>query len=416
LNNTKIEKDLSIADKMNSKVKLANIFGLLSCGIFLTTGINDFLIGDPQSGIFLELLAILSLLTLAVNYYFTPKTAFLYLFAIITAGVFFFDSYSGIDSGCYLYYFPLSLAVANMFDFKTISDRIILISQLVLIGILIFINIITDHKIFENENLTIEQKNEMFNINMFISVLCLIYFIFLIVSSNIQKLLLLENLINEEAKHRNLEVEKNREKEILLAELQHRLKNNLSLMSSLLKLKLENVNDDNYSLAYKESIHAIQTVAQANHLQKFNDGKLTVPIDKYLKEVKLYWFELFKEIPISGNIKIKSEAFSINVKQAIPIGLIVHEIISLFWIHCFSRDLEEELVIGVSEREDKIVIKITSTIPNLIKLDLKKEVIIHALIEQIDAIPNTLTAHDFTIEIMNNIFSPMIESESLFKS
>ncbi len=87
---------------MNSKVKLANIFGLLSCGIFLTTGINDFLIGDPQSGIFLELLAILSLLTLAVNYYFTPKTAFLYLFGIITAGVFFFDSYSGIDSGCYL--------------------------------------------------------------------------------------------------------------------------------------------------------------------------------------------------------------------------------------------------------------------------------------------------------------------------
>ena len=411
----KIIEDLSVTDKLKSKVKLANIFGLLACGIFLTTGINDFLVGDPQSAIFLELLAMLSLLTLVINYFLTPKSAFFYLFAIITTGVFFFDSYSGIDSGCYLYYFPLSLAVANMFDFKTKSDRIILISQLALIGILIFINIITDHKIFENQNLTNDQKNEMFNINMFISVLCLVYFIFLIVSSNVQKLNLLENIVNEETKLRNLSVEKNREKEILLAELQHRLKNNLSLMSSLLKLKLENVNDDNYSLAYKESIHAIQTVAQANHLQKFEDGRLIVPLDKYLKEVKLYWFQLFDDTPISGNIKLKSESFSMNVKQAIPIGLIIHEIISLFWIHCFLRELKDDLVIGVSQREDKIVIKIMCSIPNLVKLELKKEVIIYALIEQIDAVFQDATPNEFSIQIFNNIDSPILESESLFK-
>jgi two-component sensor histidine kinase len=231
----------------------------------------------------------------------------------------------------------------------------------------------------------------------------------------VHKLSLLENIVREETKLRNLEVDKNRDKEILLAELQHRLKNNLSLMSSLLKLKLENVNDDNYSLAYKESIHAIQTVAQANHLQKFDDGKLTIPIDRYLKEVKIYWYQLFEEIQILGNIKIKSENFSMNVKQAIPIGLIIHEIISLFWIHCFTRDLKEDLIIGISQREDKTVLKIMSTLPNLTKLDTKKEVIIYALIEQIDAIPTEVNANEFTIEIMNNIYAPLLESEALFK-
>ncbi len=415
LNKEENDKAILVTDEMKSKVRLSNIFGLMACGIFLSTGINNYLLGDPDSAIFLELLSMMSLLTLAVNYFFNPKIAFLYLFAIITAGVFFFDSYSGIDSGSYLYYFPLSLAVANIFDFHTKNDRITMMLQLVLIAILIFVNLITDHKMFENSSLTIEQKRTMFYFNMLVSIICLGYFIFLIVSSNVQKLTLLENIVNEETKHRNLAVEKNREKEILLAELQHRLKNNLSLMSSLLKLKLENVNDDNYSLAYKESIHAIQTVAQANHLQKFDDGKLIIAIDKYLKEVKIAWYQLFEEIQISGNIKIKSESFTMNVKQAIPIGLIIHEVISLFWIYCFRNDLKDDLVIGISQREDKIVIKIMSSVRNLIKLEHKKEIIIYALIEQIDAIPNQVTPNEFCIEIMNNIYSPMIESESLFK-
>jgi two-component sensor histidine kinase len=305
--------------------------------------------------------------------------------------------------------------VANIFDYRTKSDRMIMILQLVLIAVLIFVNLITDHKIFENNSLTIAQKRTMFYFNILVSIICLGYFIFLIVTSNIQKLKLLENIVNEETKLRSLAMEKTREKEILLAELQHRLKNNLSLMSSLIKLKLEHVNDDNYSLAFKESIHAIQTVAQANHLQKFEDGRLIVPVDKYLKEVKLYWFQLLEDIPIAGNIKLKSESFSMNVKQVIPVGLIIHEIISLFWIHCHLRELKDDLVIGVSQREDKIVVKIMCSIPNLVKLELKKEVIIYALIEQIDAVFQDATPNEFSIQISNNIDSPMLESESLFK-
>jgi hypothetical protein len=139
-------EEILVTDEIKSKVKLSNIFGLLACGIFLSTGINNYLLGDPDSAIFLELLAMMCLLTLAVNHFFNPKLAFLYLFAIITVGVFFFDSYAGIDSGSYLYYFPLSLAVANIFDYRTKSDRMIMILQLVLIAVLIFVNLITDPK------------------------------------------------------------------------------------------------------------------------------------------------------------------------------------------------------------------------------------------------------------------------------
>lgn len=398
---------------MTPKGKLSNVFGLITCCVFLSTGINNYLLGDFNAAIFLELLAIMSLITLVINYTLNPKIAFLYLFSLITLGIFFFDSYAGVDSGSYLFYFPLSLAVANSFDYQTKGERLMMIMQLFLISLLIFINLATNHQLFENINLKSEQKQQMFKFNLIVSIICLGYFIFLIVSSNLQRLILLENIVAEETKLRNLEIEKNRDQEILMAELQHRSKNNLSLMSSLLKLKLENVNDDNYSFAYKESIHAIQTVAQANHLQRFFNGKLMVSIDIYLDEIKLYWLQLFNENPLAGEIKIKSESFSMNLKQAVPLGLIIHEIISVFWIHCLEKDVKEVLVIDISERLDTTVVKITSSTSDLIKLE--KEAIIFALIEQIDAMYQYSNPKEFRFEIPNDIHSLMLESESLFK-
>lgn len=265
-----------------------------------------------------------------------------------------------------------------------------------------------------NSAMTQEQKEMMFVFNMAFSISCLSYFIFLIVNTNIQKVNLLKNLIAEESKLRTLEQEKNRDKEILLAELQHRLKNNLSMMSSLLKLKLENINDSNYPLAFKESIHAIQTVAQANHLQKFEDGKMIVPMKSYLSEIQLYWMQLLENYPVSGEIKLKSTDFYLNIKQAIPIGLIFHEVISLFWFHCLENNHPCKLGFNVSEKENVTHILISCSIPNLFNHNRTKEIIIQALIEQIDAKAFQKNENDFLIEI-TNIQAPMLESETLFR-
>lgn len=55
------------------------------------------------------------------------------------------------------------------------------------------------------------------------------------------------------------------------------------------------------------------------------------------------------------------------------------------------------------------------SLPNLVKLELKRKVIIYALIEQIDAVFQDVNPNEFSIQIFNNTHSPMLESESLFK-
>lgn len=403
------------AGKTRSKIRLSNIFALIAFFIFTTSGLNNIHLGDLFSGYFLEILGSLCLVTWLINYFGKPKLSITYLFGLISIAIFYFDSYSGISSGTYLYYFPLLLAIANIFDFNTRPDQVRMISHLIFIGLLVFVNLFTDHRIFVNEQMTEAQKKTMFVFNMAFSISCLSYFIFLIVNSNLQKVKLLKNLIAEESKLRTLEEEKNRDKEILLAELQHRLKNNLSMMSSLLKLKLENINDSNYALAFKESIHAIQTVAQANHLQKFEDGKLMVPMRAYLAEINLYWSQLLESYPVKGKTQLSCSNYQLNIKQAIPIGLIFHEVVSLFWFHCLEHDEDCSLSFEVREEDTRTNIYIDSSIPHLFSYNKTKEVIIQALIEQIDATGTQVNANEYVIGISGATHSPMLESETLFK-
>lgn len=398
------------------KYKLVNIFSWITTVIFTSTGINNHTLGDTFSCWFLETFALFSSFSLIILSLGKLKLAISYLFVVISIALFYFDSYSGVYSGTYLYYFPLLLAIGNIFDFQTKNDRILLFGHILLIIFLVFLNIITDRVWFENHSLNMVQKKQMFIFNLAFSIVSLSFFVYIIIHSNIQKFNLLKNLVEEESKLRLMEVEKNRDTEILLAELQHRLKNNLSLLSSLLKIKLENINDNNYQLAFKESIHAIHTVAQANNFQKFDKDSLIVPISAYIHEVNEYWDQLLKEYPVTHTPKLKATECFMNIKQAIPLGLIIHEIISLYWFQCLQSKKTHQLEIEIKPLDQLVKICFKSDIEQLLSLNANKETIVHALIEQVDGTISTVSPNEFCIEIEGKITSPMIESKSLYKN
>lgn len=397
------------------KFKFINVFSWIATVIFLFTGINNYTLGDAFSFWILETFALLSSLSLIILSIGKIKFAISYLFVIISIALFYFDSYSGVYSGTYLYYFPLLLAIGNIFDFQTKNDRIVMFGHIFFIVFLVFLNIITDRVWFENHSLNLEQKNQMFIFNVSFSIISLIFFVYVIIHSNIQKVNLLKNLVEEESKLRLMEVEKNRDTEILLAELQHRLKNNLSLLSSLLKIKLENINNSNYHLAFKESIHAIHTVAQANNFQKFDKDSLIVPISAYTHEVNEYWDQLLKEFPVTNTPKLKANECFMNIKQAIPLGLIIHEVISLYWFHCLQSEKAHHLQIEIKPADQKVLVYFSSDIEHLLSLNVTKEMIVHALIEQVDGKLTPISTCKFCIEIEGKITAPMIESKSLYK-
>ncbi len=407
--------DESLSDNQRIKIRLLNVFTLIASLVFFISGITNLYVNDTFSGILLIFFCIFTLFTILFNYINQYKIAISYLYSIISFGIFYFDSYAGIDSGSYLYYFPLFLGIANLFDFRTKKDRQIVFLQTFIIILLACINVFTDYKLFENQALKEEQVEIMFKSNLILSLLAVTYFIFYIIKSNLRKLELLEELIIEESKLNQLEREKTKEKEILLAEIQHRLKNNLSIISSLIKLKSENSTTEDFNFIQQEIWHAIHTIALAHHHQSYKINGFFIPIKRYLTEI-IESYNLNKNgTYIYPNISIDCQLINeIHIKQAVPFGLFIHECIANFFYITSKLKLEDTLKITVSIEKSMLNIRLDSTLKKIFENDSKRTDLQESFLEQLDGktIDHQQNKITYSFKLESN--QPEIESRKIF--
>lgn len=120
-----------------------------------------------------------------------------------------------------------------------------------------------------------------------------------------------------------------KEKEILLKEIHHRVKNNLQIISSLLNLQALTFEDKNSREKFKESINRIKSMAII-HEMLYRSGNLSVV------KIKDYFESLISFITgtytvstkITTELMVNSESDVLDIDKAIPCGLILNEMIS----------------------------------------------------------------------------------------
>ncbi len=130
---------------------------------------------------------------------------------------------------------------------------------------------------------------------------------------------------------------KNAQNELLMKEIHHRVKNNLQTISSLLYLQSKNLKDDSVKQAILASQNRVNTMALIH--QKLYQGKNLEKI-----EMKDYLQNLGKEIQkTTGKEKQRIDfifdmnPMELNIDIAIPIGLIVNELITNSLKHAFPN-------------------------------------------------------------------------------
>ncbi len=140
---------------------------------------------------------------------------------------------------------------------------------------------------------------------------------------------------NNKKKNRLLE-EQNREKEFLLKEIHHRVKNNLGVVSSLLELQSARMTDPKVIEAIVESQNRVYSMSMVH--QKLYQGKNLSSI-----EMKEYFVNLCDHIIDSFGAKDKvnfsyqMETLELDVDTAIPLGLIMNELITNALKHAFPK-------------------------------------------------------------------------------
>jgi len=146
--------------------------------------------------------------------------------------------------------------------------------------------------------------------------------------------------LSEEVRERRLAEEALRkslhEKEVLLKEVHHRVKNNLQIVSSLLSLQSLRYNDPRLNDCLLDSQARVRAMALV-HEKLYNAEDLSrVDLASYLERLALFLLQTYSRIGLEIAPDIACDHVSLPVDKAIPCGLILNELISNCLKHAFT--------------------------------------------------------------------------------
>lgn len=147
------------------------------------------------------------------------------------------------------------------------------------------------------------------------------------------------------------------EKEILLKEIHHRVKNNLQVISSLLELQIGKLKNKEYSQVVEETQRHIHSMSLVHQMLYQTEDISKINLNEYLK--KLSTFIHSGQLKQDVEINIDTADVEIALEKAIPLGLIVTELITNSFKHAFVDNEQGSIDIKVSEEESKKTLNYT---------------------------------------------------------
>jgi two-component sensor histidine kinase len=142
-------------------------------------------------------------------------------------------------------------------------------------------------------------------------------------------------LSNEELKRKNKKVEfQHEEKTFLLQEIHHRVKNNLQVISSLLRLQLEEIESPQTRIYFLDAINRVSTMALIHQkMYRENDLSKINTFDYFNTLIGDLILSNSTDIPIE--IDIKTELDRVGTKTIVPLALLINELVSNSLKHAF---------------------------------------------------------------------------------
>jgi PAS domain S-box-containing protein len=138
-----------------------------------------------------------------------------------------------------------------------------------------------------------------------------------------------------------------KEKEILLMEVHHRVKNNMQIISSLLKLQAGYVKDKEALELFKNSQNRVKSMSLIHEKIYRSKDLASVDFEDYVKSLS---YNLFSTYGINTNkvhLELKVAKHSIDMNKAIPCGLIVNELLSNSLKHAFPKGKSGKVIVGL---------------------------------------------------------------------
>jgi len=144
------------------------------------------------------------------------------------------------------------------------------------------------------------------------------------------------------------------EKDILFKEVHHRVKNNMQIIISLLNLQSRTIDDPVVLKTIKESQNRIRAMALV-HERLYRSGDISrIDLKDYIQFLARELFSFYGVKSQLIRFTINAPAINVNIDTAIPVGLMVNELISNAIKYAFPEDRKGEIVIDIKKDKNDI--------------------------------------------------------------
>lgn len=164
-----------------------------------------------------------------------------------------------------------------------------------------------------------------------------------------------------EAKQAELKIKKAlEEKEILLREVYHRVKNNLQIISSLITMQIDHLSEPMLIRYLSDLKNRIRSMALIHEWLLRDEDLASLNIKEYLASIIEHLIISYQINPAYVTVQQDIQDISIDIDTALPCGLIVNEIISNSFKHAFPGKKTGQVYIKLFER-DQVYMEVGDT-------------------------------------------------------
>lgn len=222
--------------------------------------------------------------------------------------------------------------------------------------------------------------------------------------SEVQKVMGITQDITERKKSEEIIENSLKEKTTLLSEIHHRVKNNLAIVSGLLQLQKNEVKDEKVTAAFEQSINRIISIAMVHELMYKSPELSSINIQTYLDMLVPAISAAMNDHNRNIEFDIEIDEYKLNINQAIPIGLLLNELITNSFKYAFQDQEEGMIKIKLDADGEKVTVLYEdngSGFGDDSNFDKPKNLglnLIHTQLQQLDAIYTVDTRDKFKLE------------------
>lgn len=148
------------------------------------------------------------------------------------------------------------------------------------------------------------------------------------------------------------------ENDLLFREMHHRTKNNLQLLNSILGLHSRNINDEIAKNALQSSRDSVGAIGLLHHQLYQTKDFREIAFQPYVQELCEYFQTAFSLEERNICLHFQCEPFQIDIDKAIPMGLVINEMVTNSIKHAFRQRDHGRIDLHVNKEETEITIEV----------------------------------------------------------